>query len=36
MTRICADKNRFLVHTINSTLGKIRENPRGLCPPRSN
>jgi len=35
MTRICADKNRFLVHIINSTLGKIRVNPRGLRHPRS-
>ena len=36
MTRICADKNRFLVRRINFALGKIRVNPRGLCRPRSN
>jgi len=36
MTRICADKNRFLVRMIDSTLGKIRVNPRDLCRPRSN
>ena len=35
MTRICADKNRFPVRTINSTLGKIRVNSRGLRHPRS-
>jgi len=35
MTRIYADKNRFLVRTIHSTLGKIRANPRGLRHPRS-
>jgi len=35
MTRIYADKNRFPVRTINSTLEKIRVNPRGLRHPRS-
>jgi len=35
MTRICADKNRFLVRMIDATLRKIRVNPRGLRRPRS-
>jgi len=36
MTRIFADKNRFLVRMSDATLGKIRVNPRGLRYPRSN
>ena len=36
MTRIFADKNRFLVRMSDSALGKIRLNPRGLRRPRSN
>ncbi|MCY7329534.1 MAG: hypothetical protein LH618_13365 [Saprospiraceae bacterium] len=35
MTRICADKNRFLVRIIDATLGKISVNPRGLRHSRS-